>query len=596
MAHIDFFILFLVSFVSLAYAAPTPSQNPGDFLEGGSFEFSNLVHENYTISARAPAIPAWTFYTNADSNLHQTKFNSLASTGWRMLSLSAYGSPVKYAAIWVQRPGPAYSAIHGASASVYQNWFDTWSAKGYVSTIVTVTGPAENPTYAGVMEQIKVPSWFQRCGINKDDFEKLNRELKPKSMMLKSFREYGSAANRRYCGLWHGTDGYEKWTSSLTDSYNNYQLRFNAEVQKRYWRPAYVTDSEDHQISSMFIDTSIGPWIARHGLTVASLDAEYKTHMANYFYPIQIQGAGSGDNTRFTALFAQQDTPTPRQWTVNGPAVAGFKNNAGAATKVDGMMQTWMKQNGVRQAQVSIGKAGKILLERAYTWAEPDRHRTTTTDRFLLASVSKMFVAGCIQRLYDTKVLTPTTKVYSYLGYNSPADPRTKDITVEHLVLHQGGYNRTISPDPVLYMREIAKARGGSQPATMKDIVDWTAKRQLDFAPGTGGEYSNYGYMLLSYVVEKATGMSYYDYLRTNVLGGLDVVPYATAASAHISDPIFQETTWLGPDAAHPDSNLVVSGVYGGDGIYKESANGPSAMSCSASTLVKYIANHGKYS
>jgi CubicO group peptidase (beta-lactamase class C family) len=562
---------------------------------GGDFsgtKFSRGPNNTATLAERN--VPAYKFYVDADANHHQSRWDELANTGWRMISLSVYGSPARYAAVWVQRSGPRFVGIHGADADTYQKWFDEWTAKGMVSTIVTVTGPANGPTYAGVMEELSVGSW-QRCGLPLAEFETQNAELRKRSMFLKSFREYGSSANRVYCALWHQSSTFEKWNAYPTQSYDTYQATFEAEVQKRYWRPAYVTNSQDHQISSFFTDTSIGSWIARHGLTAQGVLDEHTKHGEIGLYPIQIQGGGSDSNTRFAVLFAEQDSPSARIWTVNGPAATGFADNAAAVQQIDSLMQTFMQASGVRQAQVAIGKAGRILLERAYTWAEPDRHRTEPVDRFLLASVSKMFVAGCIQHMYDTGAITPTTKVYPTLGYSSPADPRSDDITIEMLVQHSGGYDRSISPDPVLIMRQIALDRGGPAPASMKDIVDWVYKRPLDFDPGSRQFYSNYGYMLLSYLVERVSGQSYVNYLRTNVLNGLDVQPFATDPSTHLSEAIFQETMWMGDDSAHPTSSLRVSGVYGGDGIYKESAFGPSAMACSATTLVRYISTHGKY-
>ena len=44
-----------------------------------------------------------------------------------MISLSVYGyssSPL-YAAVWVQRGGPAWVAAHGIDAAAYQNFFNT---------------------------------------------------------------------------------------------------------------------------------------------------------------------------------------------------------------------------------------------------------------------------------------------------------------------------------------------------------------------------------------------------------------------------------------------------------------------------------------
>ena len=42
---------------------------------------------------------------------------------------------------------------------------------------------------------------------------------------------------------------------------------------------------------------------------------------------------------------------------------------------------------------------------------------------------------------------------------------------------------------------------------TMKD-------RPLDFSPGTEWRYSNSGYILLGYIIEQVTGMTYYEAIR----------------------------------------------------------------------------------
>jgi Bacterial tandem repeat domain 1 len=85
---------------------------------------------------------------------HQARFNDLLSKGYRIISLSVYGDPANasYAAVWVQRAGAAWQAFHGKSASDYQAFFDTWTAKGYYPVIITATGDGSNAIFAGSLE------------------------------------------------------------------------------------------------------------------------------------------------------------------------------------------------------------------------------------------------------------------------------------------------------------------------------------------------------------------------------------------------------------------------------------------------------------
>ncbi|OCK94387.1 uncharacterized protein K441DRAFT_611493 [Cenococcum geophilum 1.58] len=539
--------------------------------------------------------PAWQFYYGYTSADHQTKFNTLTAQGYRIISISVYGSPPTYAAVWVQRSGPAWKAIHNANAAQYQAWFDANNAQGYVSILISATGTRNGAVYAGVMEQNGVSSWFQRCDMTGDNFKSYSATAGTNQQVLRSFREYGTPSDRRFCAIWHANPVYDPWTWWYTQSYSNYQQTVNSEMTKPYWRISYVTVSEDQMITSMFSNADVGVWQARHGLTAAQLQAEYETQKANGLYLINLQGGGSGSNTRYAAIFAQQDILTPRAWRAVGGAATGLKDVGGSISKVDGIMQAFMERNGVRQAQVSIGKKGSMLLERAYTWAEPSRHTTQIADPFLLASLSKAFCEAAVQPLFDSNKLKPDSKVYPLLGYTNPSDKRLNDITVQQLLDHHGGLDWTISGEIVFKMREIAIAQsGGARAATTKDVVDYMFKQPLDFTPGTRYMYSNYGYLLLSFVVEFVTKQPYYDYLKATVLdpAGLDVRKWPTAAAAHTADAVTQESAYVGLSALQPLSSNLVANVFGGDGMVKEAAFGPSALTCSASMLVKFISTH----
>src|SRR5882724_9618582 len=98
---------------------------------------------------------------------HQTHFNSLSAQGFRMISLSVYGDPgdARYAAVWVQRPGPAWVAVHGVDSAGYQSFFNNWTAKGYAPVLVSATGTSSNAIFAVVFEQGIPGTWLARHGM-----------------------------------------------------------------------------------------------------------------------------------------------------------------------------------------------------------------------------------------------------------------------------------------------------------------------------------------------------------------------------------------------------------------------------------------------
>ena len=81
-------------------------------------------------------------------------------------------------------------------------------------------------------------------------------------------------------------------------------------------------------------------------------------------------------------------------------------------------------------------------------------------------------------------------------------------VKVYHLVHHTGGL-----PD---YMNALASKKWKSKHCYNSDIITWlaTKKPKAEFAAGSKYEYSNTGYALLSSIIEKASGMSYNEFLQ----------------------------------------------------------------------------------
>ena len=538
-------------------------------------------------------------YHGVSSAEHQAKFNALSQQGYRMISLSVYGDPgsAQYAAVWVQRSGAAWVAVHGVDAAGYQSFFNTWSAKGFAPVLISATGPANSAVFAAVFEQGVPGAWLARHGMtsgpesNAGTFQHQNKQAHAEQLMLRSMAIYGTANDRRYAGVWFANPGNTKWHAHPSDTSSSYQTVFNAETSLPGYRPAYVTLCDDQLYASVFKDDAVGPWVARHGMTAAEYQTEFNTQTAKGFYPICVQGGGSGSQTRYAAIFAQHDQPYARQWTITGtavPSLAGF----------DHAIQSFMQANGVRAAQLAISKNGVNKFSRAYTWGEQGYRITQPSDRFLLASCSKMFLEAAVQALYDTKKLQPSTAVYPLLGFSHPNDARSDSITIQQLLDHTGGYDDTATGsgfDPTYSMRKIALDQALGHAATKLDVARYMYGRPLDFAPGTNNKYSNFGYLLASAVVEKVTGQKYFDYVINTLLQPADITQVRvcpTVAHPRPSDEPVLEDEGLGYSAFDPLSPLLVPAVYGGDGEIKEVGAACAGTAASALALTQFIHLH----
>ena len=540
-------------------------------------------------------------YHGVTAGQHQSNFDHLSAEGYRMISLSVYGDPgdARYAAVWIQRSGPAWVAVHGVNAAGYQSFFDNQTAHGYVPVLVSATGTASDAVFAAVFEQGITGAWFARHGMtsgpeaNVGTFQQQNKAAHDGKMILRSMAIYGTPSDRRFIGVWHANTGYTKWHVHYADDAAGYQTVFNAETSNPFYRPTEVAVSSDLLYCSLFKDDMVGPWVARHGMTSADYQTEFDQQNARGFYPISVQGGGSGSGTRYAAIFAQRDIPLPRQWHVTGtevPQLAGL----------DHIMQSFMQANGVHAAQLAIGKNGAAKLTRGYTWAEDGYRITQPSDRFLLASCSKMFLEAAVQSLYDAKPakIAPSTKVYPLLGFSHPADPRSDDITIQQLLDHMGGYDDTATGsgfDPTYQMRKIALDEVLGHKVSKLDVCRYMYARMLDFTPGARSQYSNFGYLLASAVVEKVTGMDYFDYVKNTLLeptGITEVEVRPTAANQQPPTEAMIEDEGLGNSALDPLSPLLVPAIFGGDGQVKEVAAACAGTSASAEALTQFIHLH----
>lgn len=191
-----------------------------------------------------------------------------------------------------------------------------------------------------------------------------------------------------------------------------------------------------------------------------------------------------------------------------GEAVAGF-------AAVDAKMQEILTKYGAPGGAIAVMRNGQLVFARGYGLADTATGRAAQPDtRFRIASLSKPITAVATMSLIEAGKLALTTPVRTFLGLPTPADARWDTITVAHLLEHTGGWDNTLSEDPVFQARKIAATLGVSSPPTSAQTVQYMMRLPLDFTPGSRFTYANFGYLLLGEVITKAAGMPYEQYTR----------------------------------------------------------------------------------
>lgn len=183
---------------------------------------------------------------------------------------------------------------------------------------------------------------------------------------------------------------------------------------------------------------------------------------------------------------------------------------------IDSTILAHMKLYGIPGAQLAVMRGDSLLYVRGYGWADVERKVPMQPSNILrIASVSKLVTAIGIMNLQEEgrlrlsdKVFTPDGLLGSEEYTGQIRDMRCFQITVEHLLRHQGGFT-SYRGDPMFSLDVCSSGR---------EILGRVLGRPLGFTPGTSQDYSNVGYYILSLIIEKVTGQSYESWMRANVL------------------------------------------------------------------------------
>ena len=185
----------------------------------------------------------------------------------------------------------------------------------------------------------------------------------------------------------------------------------------------------------------------------------------------------------------------------------------GAAQDVSRMVRIIQSHVDSKQfmGSVLVAQDGNVLLDKGYgsanlEWDIPDSPQT----KFRLGSLTKQFTAAAILLLEERGKLRTDDLVAKYLP-DAPAAWAT--ITIANLLTHTSGIpNFTSFPD---------YSTTEATPTTPEQLVARFRDKPLNFQPGEKWEYSNSGYVLLGYLLEKISGQRYQDFVRDNLFAPL---------------------------------------------------------------------------
>ena len=197
-------------------------------------------------------------------------------------------------------------------------------------------------------------------------------------------------------------------------------------------------------------------------------------------------------------------------------ALASPTHAQDTARKIDELVGTYAAA-GKFNGTVLVAAHGSVIFEKGYGYRDAESKSPNDANTiFQLASVSKQFTAVTILKLVEQHELSLSDRLSKFY----PDFPKADSITIEQLLTHTSG------------IHDFASDNVSMPSATEATLIARFRDKPFDFPPGKGWRYSNSGYSLLAFIIQKVSG-----------------VPYEAAVRRYIFEPL--EMSHSGFDFAH---------------------------------------------
>lgn len=199
----------------------------------------------------------------------------------------------------------------------------------------------------------------------------------------------------------------------------------------------------------------------------------------------------------------------------NVPVVAPQPSPAPELTKtdfetfLDALIPSQLRNRNIAGAVVSVVKDGQVLFQKGYGYADVEEQKPVIPDQTLFrpGSISKLFTATAVMQLVEQGKLDLDRDVNDYLDFPIPKT-YPQPITLRQLLTHTGGFEETL--------KNLFVARESDLKPLRTYLVNEMPGRI--FPPGKIPSYSNYGFTLAGYIVERVSGEKFERYIDNHIL------------------------------------------------------------------------------
>ncbi|WP_158266903.1 serine hydrolase domain-containing protein [Chitinophaga niastensis] len=179
--------------------------------------------------------------------------------------------------------------------------------------------------------------------------------------------------------------------------------------------------------------------------------------------------------------------------------------------KIDTLVTAYVNLNKF-SGTVLVGYHGNVIIKKGYGFRDAENGELNNTNTvFQIGSITKEFTSAVILKLVEQKKLFLSDKLNRFY----PDFPKGDSITIESLLTHTAGIHDSTRRQGFVSIAVM--------PANEQGMLDQLKCKPPEVSPDKTFIYSNSGYALLGYIIEKVTHKPYEQVVREMIFGPLNM-------------------------------------------------------------------------
>ena len=224
-------------------------------------------------------------------------------------------------------------------------------------------------------------------------------------------------------------------------------------------------------------------------------------------------------------------------------AAAQVPSRAAIVARLDSIAESGVKAGRAVGLSVAVIQGNDTLLLKAYGKADVELNVPTPANAmYEIGSVTKQFTAAAVLQLHDAGKIDLDADMSRYL----PTFPmQGRKISVRRLLDHTSG---------IKGITELAEFGALSRSALPRDsAIALIGRQRFEFEPGEAQIYNNSAFILLGQIIEKTSGLSYEDYIESNIFAKLGMSRSHYCSNTEVVADRAHGYTYAGPEVRRAD-------------------------------------------